>query len=229
MATTMAALSSSQIRFAEFVRLTLPSVTETYCNAASDVTVTISGVPVTFTGFGSYLGVSDIQRDIKASSVDMALSLTGIESSNIVLVLGNQIKGAKVEVWRGFLDSNNQIITSPTQQFFKRYQGIVNNVTIKEDFDIHEKTRSATIAITCSSMRLVLESRQAGIKTNKSLWQKFYPNDTSMDRVEVIASTYFDFGKAPTGGGQATPVAPSSGTPETTTESTTQSSNDYFA
>lgn len=206
MANTIAALSSNQIRFAEFVRITSPDFTETYCNAAGPVTVSIDGLPVTFEGFGSYLGISDIQRDIKASSVDLTLTLVGIDSNNIVLVLGNVIKGSNVEVWRGFLDENNQIITSPSLQFFKRYQGIVNNVTIKEDYDIEEKQRSAAVAITCSSMRLILESRRAGLKTNEQSWKVFYPNDTSMDRVAVIASTYFDFGKEPTSGSQSTPV-----------------------
>ena len=64
-------------------------------------------------------------------------------------------------------------------------------------------------------MRLVLESRNAGLKTNPQIWKNIYTNDTSMDRVPVIASTYFDFGKEPVGGSQTTP--PDSGTTTTYT------------
>jgi hypothetical protein len=53
-------------------------------------------------------------------------------------------------------------------------------------------------------MRLVLENRNAGIRTNPTNWKAAYPNDTSMDRVPVLASTYFDFGKPPIGGSQST-------------------------
>jgi hypothetical protein len=101
-------------------------------------------------------------------------------------------------VWRGFFDSNNQILTSPTTQFFKRYQGIINNVAITEDFNTEMRTRVATCSISCSSMRRILENRLSGVRTNKSNWQFIYgTNETSMNRVSEISNTYFDFGSSP--------------------------------
>ena len=114
MATEMLALDSASIRYAEFVKLTMPSIVHTYCNAASDITVN----GTVFSGLGSYLGISQIQQDIKASSVDLVVSLTGIDPDNISLILSADIKGSTIEIWRGFLDSNNQIQTiDGTQQF----------------------------------------------------------------------------------------------------------------
>ena len=127
----------------------------------------------------------------------MAIQLTGINPSNIALILSNDIKGSLVEVWRGFFNSNNQIITTPTTQFFKRYQGIINSVSITEDFNTDARTRVATCSISCSSMRRVLENRLSGVKTNKNNWQFIYPNDTSMNRVSEISNTFFDFGSPP--------------------------------
>jgi hypothetical protein len=202
MSTTMTALNASSIKYAEFVRLTTPDATYTFCSAAAPITV--SGI--TFVGLGSLLGIGEIQQDIKASSYDLKLMLTGIDPANIALILGNNIKGSTVEIWRGFLDANNQIITTPTQQFFKRYQGIVSNFAINEDFNEQLRTRIATAVASCSSMRFVLENRVTGVRTNESSWQFFYPNDTSMNRVPVIASTYFDFGKQPIRGGNNEPV-----------------------
>ena len=194
----MAALSASSIKHAEFVRLTMPDATYTFCNAAAPIT--FGGV--TYQGMGSFLGISEIQRDIKASSYDLRLMLTGIDPNNIAVILDSDIKGSTVEIWRGFLDSNNQIITTPTSQFFKRYQGIISNFAVNEEFNDRLRMRIATAVASCSSMRYVLENRITGIRTNKGSWQFFYPNDTSMDRVAAIASTYFDFGKAPISGGQ---------------------------
>jgi hypothetical protein len=54
-----------------------------------------------------------------------------------------------------------------------------------------------------------LQNRISGLKTNPTVWKNFYPNDTSMDRVPVIASTFFDFGSAPVGGSQSATDAPS--------------------
>lgn len=223
MATTMTALNSPHIKWAEFVRLTLPSLTLTFCNAAAPVT--INGI--LFEGLGSLINISEINRNVKSTSQDFKLSLTGIDPDNIALVLSQDIKGSTLEIWRGFLDDNNQIITTPTQQFFKRYQGIVNTMSIQEEFNTEAKTRIATCIITSTSMRAVLDARTAGMKTNKKSWQYFYPNDTSMNRVDVIASTYFDFGKAPQGGSQATPT-PSQPQPEVPVgEQTTNDTYNY--
>lgn len=219
MATTMTALNSPHIKFAEFVRLTLPTNVVTYTNAPSAVTVN----GITFTGMGNLLSISEINRNVKSTATDLRISLTGIDPNDIALVLSNDIKGSKLEVWRGFLDDNNQIITTPTQQFFKRYQGIVNTMSIQEDYNEQAKTRVATCMIASTSMRQVLDARIAGIKTNQKSWQYFYPNDTSMNRVAVIASTYFDFGKAPIGGSQATPIDTST----SVTDTSADNSNNY--
>jgi hypothetical protein len=195
--TVINAVTSPSIQHSEFVRLTVGKpgfqTIYTFCNAAAPITV--GGI--TFNNLGALLNVGDVQRDMKATSDDMTISLTGIDSENIALILSSDIKGSLVEVWRGFFDSNNQIITTPTTQFFKRYQGIINNVSITEDFNIELRQRIATCFISCSSMRRILENRISGVKTNQNSWQFIYGADTSMNRVAEISSTYFDFGKPP--------------------------------
>jgi hypothetical protein len=194
----MNALNSPSIRHAEFVKLSLgplgaPTAVYTYCNAGGPITV--GGT--TYVDLGSLMSIGDVQRDIKSTSDDMAIALTGLNPNNISIILSANVKGSIVEIYRGFLDSNNQIITTPTLQFFKRYQGIINNVSITEDFNTEMRTRVATCSISCSSMRRILENRISGVKTNVVTWQAEYPNDTSMSRVAAIQSTFFDFGAAP--------------------------------
>jgi hypothetical protein len=132
-----------------------------------------------------------------------------VDGANVSVILAADIKGSLVEVWRGFFDSNNQIITTPTSQFFKRYQGFVNNFSITEDWNEQMRSRVATCSISCSSFRTILQNRISGLKTSPSVWKNSYPNDTSMDRVPVIASTFFDFGSPPVMSSQATTDAPS--------------------
>jgi hypothetical protein len=203
MTTTMSALSSASIRHAEFIRMQVGKpgsvTTYTFCNAAASITV--SGI--TFAGMGSLLGLSEIQQDMKNTSADLSVTLTGIASANIAILLGADIKGSTVEVWRGFLDSNNQIITSPSTQFFKRYSGIINSASISEQWDDGVRQRVATCTVSCCSMRRVLENLVSGMKTNDSSWKFKYPGDSSMSRVAAISNTYFDFGKPPEVGGVA--------------------------
>jgi hypothetical protein len=193
--TTINAVTGSQINHAEFVKLTVGNAATvyTFCNAAAPITV--GGI--TFSNLGALLSVGDVQRDIKATSDDMTIALTGIDPTNVGIILGSDIKGSLVEVWRGFFDSNNQIITTPTTQFFKRYQGIINSVSITEDFNSEARQRIATCSISCSSMRRILENRLSGVKTNKNNWQFIYAGDTSMNRVSEISNQYFDFGSPP--------------------------------
>lgn len=198
MTTAIAALASPQIRYAEFVQISNGTLNDTFCNCPSSITVN----GINFAGIGSFLGISDIQQDMKSNSNDVKLTITGLASANIALILSTNLKGSTLKIWRGFLDSNNQIQTiGGVQQFFQRYQGIVNNMSINETFDTNARQRVATCVISSASMRLVLDSRVAGIRTNPSSWRFLYPNDASMDRVPVLASTYFNFGIQPTSGG----------------------------
>jgi hypothetical protein len=201
----MTALDSSSIRHAEFIRLTMPSNVYTFCNAAAPISVD----DMTFTNLGSLLQLSEVKRDIKANSSDLNISLTGVDGTNVSIILSSDIKGSRIEVWRGFLDADNQIIQTPTQQFFKRYQGIVSNYSITEDWNEQARTRVATVGISCASFRTILENRVGGVRTTPKIWQVFYPGDNSMNRVPAIAGSYFDFGGEPTTGSQAVTQAPS--------------------
>lgn len=201
MSTPMAALNSASITHGEFVRLTTSSATYTFCNAAAPVVAD----GISFTGLGSLLSVGDVQRDLKATSDDMLITLIGIDPTNVALVLANNIKGSTVEIWRGFFDSNYQIITSPTTQFFKRYQGIVNSVSLNETFDENNRSRTVACSIACASFRTILENKISGIRTNQNTWRALYSTDASMDRVDAIAGQYFDFGSPPKGGGLSDP------------------------
>ena len=193
MSTTMTALNSASIVQAEFIKLSTSTDNYYFCNAAAPITV--SGM--TFNNLGSLLSISQIDRNIKATSTDLTIQLTGVDGSNVAIILGANIKGSNIDVWRGFLDAQNQIITTPTLQFFKRYTGIVSNASITEQFDDNLRIRIATVGISCSSFRSILDNRIQGIKTVPKAWNFIYPNDTSMNRVPIVASTYFDFGKPP--------------------------------
>lgn len=204
MSTPMTALNSASITHGEFVKLTTSTTTYTFCNAAAAITVGGN----TFSGLGSLLSVGAVNREIKATSIDMVIGLIGIDPTNVNLVLSSNIKGSTIEIWRGFFDSNYQIITSPLTQFFKRYQGIVSNISLTEDWNDDVRSRTVTASISCTSFRAILENKINGIRTNLNSWQQQYASDASMSRVAAISGQYFDFGSPPKTGSQAesTPI-----------------------
>ena len=210
----MTALNSPSIRHGEFIRINVDGVYYTFCSAAGDITVN----GITFSGYGSFLQLSAVNRNIKSASDDLTVSISGLDPTNISLILSTDIKGSIVEVWRGFFDENNQIITSPTTQFFKRYQGIINNVAITENFNEQLRIREAVCIMNCASFRTILQNRIAGVRTNPVQWQQAHPDDTSMNRVPALVATYFDFGKEPMRNTQSTSGS-SSDTNTTTVDS----------
>jgi hypothetical protein len=171
---------------------------------------TISGV--TYSELGILMGVGSYQRDITSNGYDTGVTITGLDQKYIYFVTGGpattpipvtgqdpipigyypQFKGSKVEIRRGFYNTN-YVLTSNVL----RYTGIVTSYTITENRDTGYDAIDDTYAITflCSPFRQVLENRIAGRKTNSKSWKFFSPTDTSMDRVTGLEGTAFNFGK----------------------------------
>lgn len=180
------------VNSAEFVKLTIYN---DYSNTAN-VTIytfssayqseTISGQA--YTPLGGLLSVGAQTRDLRVTSTDTSIGLSGIDGNNIDVVLANKVKGSKLEIIRGFYDDNyNLSNTAP------RFTGIVTSYNINEDRDGNED--NFTVTLNASSYKSVLENRSAGRKTNQSSWTHFNPTDTSMRNVYSIAGRGFDFGR----------------------------------
>jgi len=179
---------------AEFVKLTIYNEygnlanSNVYTFSSSYQEETIDGQ--IYTPLGGLLAVGIQQRDIRVTSADTSISLSGIDGNNMYIVLGSLIRGSKLEITRGFYD-NNYILTSDA----KRFTGIVTNYNISEERQ--DQDDNFTITLNASSFKSVLENRIAGRKTNSESWKEVNPTDTSMDRVPSLADRAFDFGKPP--------------------------------
>jgi hypothetical protein len=182
------------INNAEFVKLTIyneygnTANNNVYTFSSSYQTETINGQA--YTPLGGLLAVGVQQRDIRVTSADTSLTLSGIDGNNMAIVLGTLIRGSKLEIIRGFYN-NNYVLTSNAQ----RFTGIVTNYNITEERQDNDD--NFTITLNASSFKSVLENRIAGRKTNSESWKETSPTDTSMDRVPSLADRSFDFGKPP--------------------------------
>ena len=149
----------------------------------------ISGT--TYLPLGGLLAVGTQPRDLRVTSADTSIALSGISGNNIAIVLGTKIKGSKIEILRGFYN-NNYILTNT----YPRFTGIVTSYGISEDLEtqFNGSTDNFVVTVNASSYKTVLENRIAGRKTNKSSWQVFNTADSSMNNVYSIADQTFDFG-----------------------------------
>jgi len=183
--------NTSKIKSAEFVKLTVfndyndPADTSVYTFSSAYKEETIDGT--VYLPLGGLLAVGAQNRDLRVTAGDTIISLSGIGSDNIFLVLGTKIRGSEVEVLRGFYNDAGIIQTA-----YNRFRGIITSYGITEDRN--EQDDNFTCAVAASSYVNVLSNRIAGRKTNEESWKVFNPTDTSMDQVYSISGVNFDFG-----------------------------------
>ena len=155
----------------------------------------------TYLALAGFLSVSEIQSNISNANDEIQVALSAIPPSYIAATLATQIKGGNVEIYRAFFDYNTQEIISG--EVYKRFTGIISNFSVQEDLstDATAPEVTHTITIIASSIMGVLENKISGRRTNKQDYQIIWPelsnssSDPSMDRVEVLFNSSFDFGK----------------------------------
>ena len=189
--------NATNVTNAEFVKLT---IFNEYGNTANTTVLTFSSSyktevidGVSYDPLGGLLAVGAQNRNLRATSGETIIALSGIDGNNIFNVLATKIRGSQVEVLRGFYDNNFVL-----QNTYPRFKGIVTSYGISEERQDQED--NFTVSIGASSYKTVLENRIAGRKTNKESWRFFDSNDSSMDQVYAISGVSFDFGQTPKAG-----------------------------
>ena len=205
MAISIPAVQSDRVRHGMLIKITVNGVN--YYIANTYAAVEYQGE--TYLGLGHFLGIDQIQDDLKPTNNQLQVSLSGIPktageqglgaySSYVALILDQKIKGSKIQIYRAFFDlSSGALLTGSVSM---RFSGYVSNFSITDGIDQEARTNTKTVVISCSSVNAILERRVAGRRTNFTDQRALYPNDSGMDRVAAISNTSFDFGKPYTGG-----------------------------
>lgn len=192
--------NTNNIRMADFIRVTTQDAlgdTVVYRLATTPTALTIPDVDAeSFDGLGALVKVGDVQRDIKSTANETSITLVGINTAELGWVLSNKIKGSFIEMWHGFFDDNNELITTGgTGGLYKFFTGYVNSFNITEQWFEEARMYYGTISVTASSIQIILQNGTAGRYTNNNSWQFFNATDTSMNRVAVIQNVNYFFGK----------------------------------
>jgi hypothetical protein len=148
----------------------------------------------TYVGLGSLLSVTSSSSELRSSTDELTLTISGVPDSSIGQIINSRIKGSKVTVRRVLFNANTGIIISESGNPMIRFVGFVNNVAMDEEYDIENRTATNTIVLSCSSVVDILDKKVSGRKTNDTSMKKYYSTDLSMDRVSTLESSYFNFG-----------------------------------
>jgi len=185
----------NNIRFADFVRITTPTATYRFTTAPNNITVSAVDASA-FDAVGILIKVGEAQRDIKSTANETSVTMTGIDTAMLGWVLGQDVKGSKIEMWHGFFDTNGALITTGgSGGLYQFFNGFINTFAISEQWMEELRMYVGTISVNASSIQLILQNRQAGRYTNNNSWQFYNFGDTSMNRVNFIETINYQFGK----------------------------------
>jgi hypothetical protein len=140
---------------------------------------------------GDLIDITPVNNELRTSSNQVNIVISGIPLDRLQQFQISTIKGGKVDVFRALFNIQGNVAFDQT---LGRFFGIINNYYLQEDFDVDTKQSSNTIVLECSSYIDVISSKVAGRRTSRSDMRKFFPNDSSFDRVTTLANNIFDFG-----------------------------------
>jgi hypothetical protein len=147
-----------------------------------------------YTALGQLLGVGSTSSEISAKGESVTVAVSGIPNSSIAEIDSIRLKGSSVQIYRAFFDPTTGQLLALDANPTGRFQGIVNNYSLEEDYPQTGGTATNTIQITCTNSVDLLDKKIAGRRTNPKDQKYFYPGDLSMDRVSVLANSNFNFG-----------------------------------
>lgn len=170
--------SSQTLRFSDFIH---------------PISVAEPGGNFDYKGVGNLLGISPTRSEIKTSTNEITLSLSGIPNSSIAEIHNSKIKGSRISIWRLMFDATTYVPLAVSGNPVGRFFGVVTNYNLDETWD--NRTSINTINLICSTWMDILSSKVVGRKTNPVDQQLFYPGDTSMDRVPNLTGANYNFGQ----------------------------------
>lgn len=155
-------------------------------------TVVVNGE--TYTPLGNLVGITSTTSELKNSSDNLTITISGIPDTSIAEIVNSRIKGCPVQIWRMMFNPNTLLPLSIPGNPVGRFFGMVTNYALDEQYDVVNRSSSNTISLICSSKIDILSNKVAGRKTNPNSEKRFYPSDTSMDRVPNLVGANFNFG-----------------------------------
>lgn len=218
MTTTITQVDGNNIEHGVLIDLTLDGTTYYISNCYKSIDYDSGSGVHTYEALAGFLTISEIQNNISNANDEIQVSLSAIPPEYIAATLAQPIKGGEVNIYRAFFDYTTQEVI--TGAIYKRFTGIISNFSVQEDLDVAnaDPTVNHTITIIASSIMGVLENKISGRRTNQQDYQIVWPElsnsstDPSMNRVEVLFNSSFDFGKdykaqaASSSGGVGRPV-----------------------
>ena len=147
-----------------------------------------------YDGLGQLMAVTNTTSNLRATSEELTVTISGIPSNNIPAILDNKVKGSSIKVYRAFFNPTTGELLSISGNPAGKFNGVVSNFEIADDLDIGGDTATVSLVLTCNSVVDLLNNKITGRRTNPIDQKALYPSDQSMDRVPSLSKANFNFG-----------------------------------
>ena len=139
-------------------------------NASFDITSSISGTSRTYVSNGHLRSITGVNETNRPTKNTLSISLSGVDQTYISVALNENIINDNVFVYRGYLDSNNALISDP----FLLFYGTI------DEYKISDNTTTANLILSITS-HWGNFSKTAGRTTTDNSQKRFFSNDKGME------------------------------------------------
>lgn len=161
-----------------FAKMEFPGGTVLLCSHIASLTFASE----TYTGLGTLGVVSDIEETVDESSNNVTLTLSAA-SSVVALALTEPVRGARVRLWRGLLNSGGTLIADPALEF----SGFASHMSHSDD----GTNGSVTLHIVDETGD---QERPLDLRYTDAEQQRMYPGDTGLRYVTTLPNQEFTWG-----------------------------------
>ena len=135
----------------------------------SDCYISVTFDSNTYSPVGSLLSFTNITETNDVVVESLSISLSGVDQTYTNLLLSENYIDRKIEIYKGFLNSSEQLINDPILIF----SGRINNPIVQEDPDSGKSS-----LIVSASSHFIDFNKKTGRFTNNESQQSFFPGDT---------------------------------------------------
>ena len=139
-------------------------------DSSFSLTSSVSGSSVTYAASDFILGISNHTEETDVTKSSVSLNLSGADQTFISTVLNENVVNDNVDIFRGFLNDSNALISDP----FLLYKGKIDS------FDISETDKDSSVGLQIVSNWADF-GKKNGRKTNNTSQQRFFSGDVGMD------------------------------------------------
>lgn len=147
-----------------------------------------------YTGLGSLMGIGQNRDEIRATSADTTVTVSGIPTTVVSDILNYPLNGCSMTVWRVFFDPVTGTALSITGNPLQKFTGYIDNFAITEAPGTYSEPGTVTLTLTARSQMDLLARKRSGRATNPTDEKRFFPADLAMDRVPTLSKSKFNFG-----------------------------------